>query len=87
MYKIWDEKFVANSQICSYDTLVSCKQTGWYKVIILSAHISGTARTVVSFSGKILNNSESYRMYCSANVSTFLIATLEVCKLFCAKYR
>ena len=50
----------------------------WYKVIILSAHVSGTARTAVSFSGVILNNSESNRMYLSANVSTFLIAALEV---------
>ena len=59
----------------------------WYKVIILSVHISsGTARTVVSFSGVILNNSESNRMYLSANVSTFLIAALEVGNLFCAKY-
>ena len=31
----------------------------WYKVIILSAQVSGTARTTVSFSGVILNNSES----------------------------
>ena len=54
----------------------------WYKVIILLAHISGTARTAVSFSGVILNNSESNRMYLSANVSTFLIAALEVGNLF-----
>ena len=59
----------------------------WYKVIILSAHISGTARTAVSFSGVILNNSESNRMHISANISTFLIAALEVGNLFCAKYR
>ena len=59
----------------------------WYKVIILSAHVSGTASTAVSFSGVILNNSESNRMYCSANVSTFLITALEVGSLFCAKYQ
>ena len=59
----------------------------WYRVIILSEHISETARTVVSFSGVILNNSESNRMYLSANVSTFLIAILEDGNLFCAKYR
>ena len=59
----------------------------WYQVIILSAHVSGTARTAVSFSGKILNNSESNRMYLSANVSIFLIAALEVGNFFCAKYR
>ena len=34
----------------------------WYKVIILSVNISGTVRTAVSFSGVILNNSESNRM-------------------------
>ena len=59
----------------------------WYKVIILSVHISGTARTAVSFSGVILNNSESNRMYLSAHISTFLIAVLEVGNLFCDKYR
>ena len=59
----------------------------WYKVIILSVHTSGTARTAVSFSGVILNNSESNKMYHSANVSTFLIVSLEVGSLFCAKYK
>ena len=29
----------------------------WYKVMILSVHVSGTARTAVSFPGEILNNS------------------------------
>ena len=58
-----------------------------YKVIILSTHISGTVRTAVSFSGTILNKSESNRIYHSANISTFLIAALEVGNLFCAKYR
>ena len=58
-----------------------------YKVMILSAHISGTARTAVSFSGVILNNNESNRMYLSANVSTFLFTVLDVGKLFCDKYR
>ena len=55
--------------------------------MILSMHISGTARAAVSFSGVILNYSESNRVYLSANVSTFLIAALEVGNLFCDKYR
>ena len=42
----------------------------WYRVIILSA---GTARIAVSFSGVILNNSESNKMYNCANVSTLLL--------------
>ena len=50
--------------------------------MILSVHTSGTANTAVSFSGIILNNSESGKMYHSANVSTFLIAALEVGSLF-----
>ena len=58
-----------------------------YRVMILSVHVSGTARTAVSFSGVILNNSESNRIYLSANISTFLIAALEVGNLFCDKYR
>ena len=59
----------------------------WYKVIILSVHVFGTARTAVFFSGVFLNNSESNRMYHSAHISTFLIAALEVVNLFCDKYR
>ena len=59
----------------------------WYKAMILSVHILGTARIANSFSGLILNNSESNRMYLSANVSTFLIDALEVGNLFCDKYR
>ena len=55
----------------------------WYKVIIILVHVSGTARTAVTFPGVILNNSESNRMYLSVNVSTFLIAALEVGNLFC----
>ena len=58
-----------------------------YMVIILSVHISGIARSAVSFSDEILNNSESNRMYLSANDSTFVIFALEVGNLFCAKYR
>ena len=56
-------------------------------VIILSAHISQTAITAVSFSGVILNNNESNKMYCSANISNFLIVALEAGSLFCAKYK
>ena len=59
----------------------------WYRVIILTVHISGTTRTAISFSGVIFNNSEFNRMYLSANFSTFLIAALEVGILFCDKYR
>ena len=55
--------------------------------MILSTHVSGTARTADPFSGVILNNMESNIMYLSANVSTFLIAALEVSNLFCDKYR
>ena len=49
-------------------------------------HVSGTARTVVSFSGLILNSSESNGIYLSASVSTFLIAALDEGSLFCDKY-
>ena len=55
--------------------------------MILSVQVSGTARTAVSFSWVILNNREPSRMYLSANVSTFLIAALEVGNLFWDKYR
>ena len=60
----------------------------WYKAIILSTHVSGIAYTAVSLSGvvDILNNNES-NMYFSANVSTFLIPTLELGNLLWAKYK
>ena len=59
------------------------KKLGWYKVIILLVHASETARPVVSFSGVILNNSKSNRMYLSPNVSTLLIAAFEVGIFLC----
>ena len=40
----------------------------WYTVIILSAQLSGTAKTAYSFSGVILNNREFNRIYLSANM-------------------
>ena len=63
------------------------KRILYNRVIILSAHISGTDGTAVFFSGVILNNKESNRIYNSANVSTFLIVALEVGSLFYAKYK
>ena len=59
----------------------------WSRVMISSVQLSGTARTADSLSGVILNNRESNRIYLSANISTFLIAALEVGNLFCDKYR
>ena len=41
----------------------------------------------VSFSGVILNNNESRRMYCLLKASTFLIAALEDGNLFWDKYK
>ena len=45
MYKLWNEESVANCYICFNDTL----ELELYKVIILSVHVSGTAKTAVSF--------------------------------------
>ena len=61
----------------------------WYRVIILLAQFPRTANTVVSFSGVgvMLNNNEPNNMDYSTNVSTFLIAALELGNLFCARYR
>ena len=50
-------------------------------------HVYGTARTAVSFSGLILNNNKSNRIYLSASVSTLLIAILVEGSLLCDKYR
>ena len=87
MYKIWNEEFVINCYIGFHDTLVSCKQTGIVYGYNFVSACFWTCRTAVSFSGVIVNKSESNRMYCSVNVSTFLIAALEVGNLFCAKCR
>ena len=48
----------------------------WYKVIILSAHISGIANNVVSLPSIVvnLNNNESIIIYFSASTSTIFIA-------------
>ena len=56
----------------------------WYRVIILSSQFSGTANTAVSLLGVgvIWNNNDSNKMYCSTNVSTILIAALELGNLF-----
>ena len=59
----------------------------WYKVIKFVGTHLWNCKTAVSFLGVILNKSESNRMYHSANISTFLIAALEVGNLFCTKYR
>ena len=50
-------------------------------------HDSGTARTAVSLSEVILNNSEFGRIYFSASVSILLITNLEDDSLFCDKYK
>ena len=50
--------------------------------MILSTHISAIARTAASFSGVILNNRESSRMYHLVSAYTFLIAALEDGNLF-----
>ena len=80
MYEIWHEELVADCEIGFSDTWCPTNKLALYRVIILSAQISGTAITAVSFSGVgvILNNNESNKMYHSANVSTFLIAALEL---------
>ena len=52
----------------------------------MSTHVSGIARTAVSFSGDILHNSESNKTYFSDNVSNFLIADFELGSLFCNRY-
>ena len=55
--------------------------------MILSADVSGIARTAVSFSDDIQNNNESNKTYFSANVSNFLIADFEGGSLFCDRYK
>ena len=59
----------------------------WYKVIILSAHISGIANNVVSLPSIVvnLNSKESNIIYFSASASTLFIAAFLTGNLFCAK--
>ena len=49
-------------------------------------HDSGTARTAVSLSGYILNNSKSSKTYFSDSASNFLIADFELGSLSCSRY-
>ena len=53
----------------------------------MSAHVSCTARTEVSFPDDILKNNESNKTYFSTNVSNFLIADFEDGSLFCDSYK
>ena len=55
----------------------------------MSAHVSGIANNVVSFSGIVtnLNNNESSNIYLSPSTSMLHIALLELGNLFCAKYK
>ena len=59
----------------------------WYKVIILSAHISGIANNVVSLNSIVvnLNSKESNIIYFSASTSTLFIAAFLTGHLFCTK--
>ena len=59
----------------------------WCRNITLSTQVSGIARMAVSFSGIILNNKESRRMFHSLKASTFLIAVVEDGNLFGDKYK
>ena len=87
MYQIWYKEFLTDGQVSFYSSLVSCKQILLYRVIILSAHISGIARTAVSFSNDILNSNESNKTYLSASVSKFLMADFKDGSLFYDKYK
>ena len=57
--------------------------------MILSVHVSGTAKSAVSFLGVVTNlkSKESSRMYFSANASTLCMALLLLDSLFWARYR
>ena len=74
-------RYVYTIPWCPTNRLLLCR------VITLSAHNSGTARTAVSLSEEILNNNESSTTYFSASASIFLITGLEDGNLFCDKYK
>ena len=57
MYKVWNEKFSLIVRYVSMTPWCLANKLELYRVIILSAHVSGIVRTAVSFSGVILNNS------------------------------
>ena len=64
--------------------LCPTKRLECYRVIILSVHISGMARSTDSLFGIVTNsnNKESKRMYLSPNASTLCIAFLLLGNLF-----
>ena len=80
---LWNRKnFFIGTQAFANPTDPASSRCMGYLHIYLSTHVSGTARTAVSFSGVILNNSESSRMHFSSSVLTLLIANLEEASLF-----
>ena len=70
MHQIRDIKSITNCKVCFY-----ANKFEWYKVIILSAYISGIANNAVSLPGIAvnLNNKESNIIYFSASASTLFI--------------
>ena len=67
---------------CSANKLV------WYNIMILSAHVSGIAKSAYSLSGVVtnLNNKESSNIKLSTKVSTLHISLLLLGNLLWAKY-
>ena len=61
----------------------------WYTEIISSAHVSGIANNAVSFLDVVtsFSTNKSNKMYLSAKVSFFLVATLVLGNLFCVWYK
>ena len=88
MHQIWNEKSVTNSEISFYNPWCPSNKLEWYRVIILSAHVSGITKRAVSLPGIVVNTNsrESNKIYFSASISTLFIAAFLLSNLFCAKY-
>ena len=84
MHKTWDEKFITNCEISFITPWCPRNKFVWYRVIILSAHISGMASSTVSPSGVviILKSKESNNRNLSARFSTLCIAPFFLGNLF-----
>ena len=89
MYQIWNKKSVTNSEICFITPWCPANELEWYRVIILSAHISGITKRAVSLPGIVvnLNSRESNKIYFSASIFlllpsysvTYSVLNIDIC--------
>ena len=86
MHQVRDIKPIINRKIHFMTPWCPANKFEWFRVIILSAHVSGIVNSAVSLPSIVvnLNNNESNIIYFSASNSTLLIAAFLLGNLLCA---